>query len=505
MWGLSVPDEFDDEEPAVSLPAGTLIGGKYRVERLIGRGGMGSVWAATHASLGQRVAVKLIARRFANSRDARQRFDTEAKAAAQLRSRYVVQVYDNGITDDGVPYIVMEHLEGESLDARLARLGRLPLPAAARILIEVGRALGRAHSVGVVHRDLKPENIFLATSQDDEGEVAKVLDFGIAKIRRDEEIGSSTKTGAILGTPLYMSPEQARGLKSLDYRTDLYSLGMVAFTMLTGDAAFTGESIGDLLVAICTLPFPSARARVPTLPWSLDGWFERACHRVPEERFQSAADLVDTFHLAAGLGPRGSRDSSSAVVAAPEHPIAQAPAPVQIVAPAPAVLAQTGREPTIQTGGITTSPFSVTGASIPKRSLAVPTAIVVGIVAVGIGLFALSRSHSDDSPAAANASSPVPEQAATNASSTVPTPAAATAPGEPTAAKNAPPAAEPAVATPTRSAAAPVQPEPRPVRAAPHEPSAPQKTPVPAKAAAHEVAPPSPPAKPASKNIDLGF
>jgi serine/threonine-protein kinase len=500
-----VADELDDdEEPAVSLPAGTLIGGKYRVERLIGRGGMGSVWAATHVSLGQRVAVKLIARRFANSRDARQRFDTEAKAAAQLRSRYVVQVYDNGVTDNGVPYIVMEHLEGESLDARVARLGRLSLPDTARILNQVGRALGRAHSVGVVHRDLKPENIFLATSQDDEGEVAKVLDFGIAKIRRDEEIGSSTKTGAILGTPLYMSPEQARGLKSLDYRTDLYSLGMVAFAMLTGDAAFTGESIGDLLVAICTLPFPSVRARVPTLPWSLDGWFERACHRVPEERFQSAVDLVDTFHLASGLGPRGSRDSGSGIVAAPEPPVAPAPAPVQVVAPAPAVLAQTGREPTIQTGGITTSPFSVTGVSIPKRSLAVPTAIVVGVVAVGIGLFALSRSHSDDSPAAANASSPVPAQAAaTNTGTPAPT-----ASVEPAAATNTPPAAEPAVvrpAAPTPGAAARVETEAHRVRVATHEPSAPQKTPVPAKAAVHEAAAASPPAKPATKNIDLGF
>src|SRR5262249_51541569 len=161
-------------------------------------------------------------------------FDLEAKAAAQLRSRFVVQVYDNGETEDGTPYIVMELLIGESLDQRIQRQGPVPLDAALRIIGQAGRALSRAHSLGIVHRDLKPENIFLTHTEDDDAEIAKVLDFGIAKIKSPDNGagGSGTRTGAVLGTPLFMSPEQARGLKSVDHRTDIYSLGMVLYMML---------------------------------------------------------------------------------------------------------------------------------------------------------------------------------------------------------------------------------------------------------------------------------
>src|SRR5262245_24359558 len=256
----------DDDKDLPSHLPGTVIGGKYRIDGMIGRGGMGSVWSAMHLGLNQRVAVKLIARRYASSREARQRFDLEAKAAAQLRSRFVVQVYDNGETGDGTPYIVMELLEGESLDHRIHTRGAMPVDHAVRIITQVGRALTRAHAVGIVHRDLKPENIFLTRAEDDDGEIAKVLDFGIAKIKTPDSIDSATRTGAVLGTPLFMSPEQARGLKSVDHRTDLYSLGMVTFMMLTGHPAFTGESFGDILVAICTQPLPTLHQVAPWLP-----------------------------------------------------------------------------------------------------------------------------------------------------------------------------------------------------------------------------------------------
>src|SRR5260221_1129920 len=186
----------------------------------------------------------------------------------------------------------MEHLEGKPLDDRLSH-GPLPVPDAVRVLGQIGRALARAHALGMVHRDLKPENIFLTTSPDGDEEVAKVLDFGIVKMKRSDEIGSSTRTGAVLGTPLYMSPEQARGLKSVDHRTDLYSLGMVTYTMLTGQPAFSGESFGDLLVAICTEPLPSLRRVTHWLPPSMEGWFQRACARDPADRFHSAEQLVD--------------------------------------------------------------------------------------------------------------------------------------------------------------------------------------------------------------------
>src|SRR5690242_13474006 len=194
-------------------PPPGLVAGKYRLTRLLGRGGMGAVWEGVHEHLGTRVAVKFIDSEHAGSDDVRQRFVNEARAAARLRSKHVVQIYDQGVGDDGRPYIVMEFLAGEPLDSRLERQGRLSPEETARIVLHVCRALAKAHESGIVHRDLKPENVFLVHDDEDVTDVAKVVDFGIAKFTDPTSSGSSsTRTGAVLGTPQYMSPEQARGL-----------------------------------------------------------------------------------------------------------------------------------------------------------------------------------------------------------------------------------------------------------------------------------------------------
>src|SRR6478752_10712453 len=173
-----------------TIREGEILGGKFRLEREIGRGSMGTVWSAVHLTLGQRVAIKLIAAEHAQAVEARLRFGTEAKAAARLRSRYVVQVYDEGETPTGTPYIVLEYLAGETLEQRLERERDVSLNDAVRITRHVARALSRAHAAGIVHRDLKPANVFLTRSDDDDGGwVAKVLDFGIAKV---EEHGIAT-------------------------------------------------------------------------------------------------------------------------------------------------------------------------------------------------------------------------------------------------------------------------------------------------------------------------
>ncbi|MDP9002589.1 MAG: serine/threonine protein kinase, partial [Myxococcota bacterium] len=211
-------------------------------------------------------------------------------------------VFDNGVLDDGTPYLVMELLHGESLATRLSRLGPIALPEAVSILEQCCRALTRAHSLGIVHRDIKPENVYLAQSVDDDGYIVKVLDFGIAKVTSlTDKGGSSTRTGTLLGTPLYMSPEQARGLRSIDSRTDLYSLGLVAYTMLTGVLPFSGETLGDLLLQICTERLPSLRTAAPWLPPTMDAWFQRACSRQPEDRYPSGQAFVDGLRVAAGL------------------------------------------------------------------------------------------------------------------------------------------------------------------------------------------------------------
>jgi serine/threonine-protein kinase len=299
-----------ETSPVAGPQPGTVIAGKYRLERELGRGAMGTVWAAMHTTLGQRVAIKLIAGEQSQSAEARHRFGVEAKAAARLRSRHVVQVYDDGEAPDGTPYIVMEYLDGQTLEQRLEANRDIGLREAVRITCHVGRALARAHAQGIVHRDLKSGNIFIAKSEDDElGWVAKVLDFGVAKLLTEAHGPSATKTGTIVGTPLFMSPEQIRGASAVDHRADLYSLGMVFYNMVTGSHAFDGPSYSDVLVAICTRTLPDIRVAAPWLPAPLGSWFDKACAREREARFQSADEMLEALQAAAGPEARLTRPS----------------------------------------------------------------------------------------------------------------------------------------------------------------------------------------------------
>lgn len=299
--------------PPASIRPGRTIAGKYVLESMLGSGAMGTVWIATHVNLGSKVAVKLVSTDFAKSEEARARFLAEAKAAAALRSRYVVQMFDSGVTD-GAPYIVMEYLKGESLEERLQRIARLPVEHVVRIIGQVAKGLERAHSKNIVHRDLKPANIFLASTEDGE-EVAKILDFGIAKMDHEDHDYKATATGVIMGTPLYMSPEQARGLKSLDHTSDLYSLGMVAYTALVGDVPFHAESFGDLVYTLCTQDIPNTQQVAPWLPPTLDAWFRQACHKDPTQRFRTADQMYQALAVASQITgsrlPQTSLDDSS--------------------------------------------------------------------------------------------------------------------------------------------------------------------------------------------------
>jgi serine/threonine-protein kinase len=230
----------------------------------------------------------------------------------------VVQVYDDGETPDGTPYIVMEYLEGETLEERLERQKGMGLPEAVRITSHVGRALARAHAQGIVHRDLKSGNVFLARTEDDElGWVAMVLDFGVAKLLTEVSGPSATKAGTIVGTPLFMSPEQIRGASLVDHRADLYSLGMVFYNMVTGSHAFDGPSYSDVLVAICTEALPGIRVAAPWLPAALGDWFDKACARERDQRFQSADEMIEALQEAAGPGSRMSRPSSPEEIGGP--------------------------------------------------------------------------------------------------------------------------------------------------------------------------------------------
>jgi len=277
------------------LGAGTLLAGKYRLESLIGRGGMGSVWRADHLGLSAPVAVKLLdMMHFDGASDALNRFHREARSAAAIRSPHVVQIFDHGVDETfGVPFIVMELMEGESLANRLARSGRIPAVELARVFTHVARALSRAHEAGIVHRDLKPDNVFLVRNEDEE--IAKVLDFGIAKAQA-HGLGqdSNTRTGAIMGTAYYMSPEQISGTKNVDFRTDLWAMGVMACECMTGRRPFEADTIGGITLKICIEPIPLPSTFAP-VPAGFDQWFTKIVHRDPAQRFSSAREAAEAL------------------------------------------------------------------------------------------------------------------------------------------------------------------------------------------------------------------
>ncbi len=363
-------------------PSRGLVAGKYELLRLIGRGGMGSVWEGRHSSLGTHVAIKFIEKEYADNEEARKRFDTEARAAATLQSKHAIQIHDHGVTEDGKPYIVMELLIGEALDKRLERVKVITLRETAFILQQVCRGLQKAHDNGIVHRDLKPENVFLVRNADDDEEVAKVLDFGIAKIRTggaDQGVSANTRTGAVLGTPFYMSPEQARGLRDIDHRTDLWSLGVIAFRCTTGRLPFEGESLGDLLVKICTVPIPIPSMVNPQLPPSFDAWFSRALDRDPNRRFGSASEFAEALAFAAGLSVKRPTPAYGPASALPtQQPAGYTGTAMGGVSPAPyyaATPAPYGMQPQY--------PMNVTSPPFVSKGLFVFAAIA-GLVGLGL-------------------------------------------------------------------------------------------------------------------------
>lgn len=287
--------------PSTRVPTGGMVvAERYRLLEPLGAGGMGAVWRAEHVSLRSPVAVKLLNPAIADDPEMLDRFLREAQSAAALRGTYVVQVFDYGV-HDGMPFIAMELLSGITLGMRLTACHQLRYADLGWIFAHVSRAVSKAHELGIVHRDLKPDNIFIVREGDEE--IAKVLDFGIAKVLPSstplEDANKTTRTGTVLGTPFYMSPEQARGNRTVDFRADLWSMGVIAFECLTGRLPFASSALGDLVVKICTqtTPRPSDYADVPS---GFDEWFARACEKTPDERFQSMREQNEALQLLLG-------------------------------------------------------------------------------------------------------------------------------------------------------------------------------------------------------------
>jgi eukaryotic-like serine/threonine-protein kinase len=303
---------------------GSIVANRFELVRELGRGAMGTVWLAEHLTLGVRCAVKFMSIEAKTdpefSANYLARFEFEARAIAQLGSTNVVRIIDYD-THEGVPFIAMECLQGEDLASRLARVGRLDPASTYRIVSQVANGLARAHAAGIVHRDLKPENIFLA--QDDDAEVAKLLDFGVAKLTglaACEALTSATQAGTLIGTPFYMSPEQARGLDEIDHRADLWSLGVIAFECLTGRLPFQSPALGDLFAKIIFEALPVPSQVDPACTPAFDRWWERAAARDPRDRFGGAKELADALGRALGVLATP-RDDVTTLVSARSHEI----------------------------------------------------------------------------------------------------------------------------------------------------------------------------------------
>jgi serine/threonine protein kinase len=476
--------------PAMTpLAEGHLIAGKYRLERPLSQGGMGSVWVARHVDLGMPVAVKLMDPLVAARADGRQRFAREARAAAAIQSPHVVKVHDYGVDGD-TPYLVMELLHGEDLGARLRREGRLSLETTARLVLSIAKGLRRAHEAGIVHRDLKPANVFLTRADDDE--IVQILDFGIAKLLRAAPDAESerTATGVVMGSIHYMSPEQARGFRDADHRSDVWSLGVIAYRALTGELPFPGEEVGDVIVKVCTDPIPPASPRIraldPAIGRELDKLFARALAKNPADRFQSARDLAHALCALAGL------ETEAPTASAPALPASGSPADPDTATRTDAIPALAAplplTDPNTASVSATLDTAPPTARPAARR---LPWALAAAaLTATAILALALSdRSPGPSHPAAAQTTTPAPPESP--ATSSPSPPATDSPPPRPTSSASPPApdsASPPATRSPSDAISAPRQPTALP------SPSA--AVSAPPRAAATSPAPKKPPSAP---------
>ncbi len=394
-----------------AIAPGAIIAGKYRVESVLGRGGMGIVVAAMHVQLEQRVAIKLLLQ---DSFDAstRERFAREARAASKIRSEHVAHVLDVGELDSGHPYIVMEYLAGEDLARRLRIGGALPVVEAVSYVLQACEALVEAHVAGIVHRDLKPANVFLARRADGSVTV-KLLDFGVSKVSAGGPEGVITAGETIVGSPAYMPPEQIRSSRAVDARGDLWSLGIMLFELVAGKLPFRADTLPELCVRILESPTPDLAEMAPDTPKGLGDVLRRCLEKNPDARFASLAELAAALEPFGPPEGRISVERVSRILGAPPptsriprttHPdsatlkLQEAATLKSHDAPLSSWLAETPAPEAMQTAHSVVSPSSARG---PKRgsSVAAFTGVVVLalVVAAGLALRESRRAPETDS------------------------------------------------------------------------------------------------------------
>ncbi|MDC3960041.1 serine/threonine-protein kinase [Polyangium jinanense] len=400
-----------------------LIGGRYRIERRLGAGGMGAVYEATDTQSGARVAVKVVTAEVARNEVLLGRFEREARAARGLDTPHVVRALDAGRDGhSGLPFLVMEVLQGEDVRALFKRLGPIRPDLAVRIVVQACRGLDVAHAQRIVHRDVKPANLFLTRGPRPGECTVKILDFGIAKLAPDPEsmaeageLTSLTQTGSMLGSPLYMAPEQARGHKQIDGRADLWSLGVVLYQALTGVTPHRDSgALGELIIAICTEPAERVERLAPWVPPEVAAVVHRALDLDPTQRFQSAAEMHAALIALLPPGEANAAIHERMLVPLPEPERARVsvlpPRPPTLSQPPPAPprgLAEAGSHmmaepPTMrwsgaalgisaetpaamQIGAPSSAPAAITQATPPKRRSSALAFVAMAALALVVG------------------------------------------------------------------------------------------------------------------------
>jgi eukaryotic-like serine/threonine-protein kinase len=486
--GTAVCPRLEEPTHPGNGPCGTQID-RYFVERLLGGGGMGAVYRARHVMLEQPVALKLLRPGLAGSRDMMERFVREARAAASIGNPHIVRVSDFGVTPDGRAFLAMELLEGQDLDSLLKAERAMPVPRAVHILGQVLDGLGAAHAAGIVHRDMKPANVFLL--RDD---FVKLVDFGVSKMRGAGTPASSslTQTGTVMGTPLYMAPEQFKGARDVDARADLYAVGVTLYQMLSGTVPYDAPTYESLVLQIYTEPPRPIRQVAPGISEAMAQVVDRSMAREPERRFQSAAELATALAAAAhGVGP------AAAVAPAAGGDLATLPRGGTLGVGAAAPPTPPGATPVpvaVRESAIATAPVKRKG----RRGLVIGT---VGVALLGV-LVAVAAVLGQRGAGGNTASLPPPPtgMAGSPAASSVPLPPPPPSPPPP---PPPPPPGVPApAAIPSTAAAPPTPPVARANRSAADDDETDEDRP-PAVPAAPSARPPATPAAPPKPGHDV--